>query len=160
MSTIDARTHLTWADELLDLLSRQQTMVDRLAELADSQAALIAASRTDELLNVLAQRQSLIDEFTASQSRLSVLTGHLDARLAQVEAPQREQIQNRLNAIGERLASVMRRDEDDQARLKAGRDVIRSEMSSMGAARQARHAYVTTPVAASTSNNRFADRRG
>jgi len=160
MSTLNAPPRLPWPADLLDLLLRQQVMVDRLSQLADSQAELIAAARTDELLNVLSQRQALIDEFTASQSELSELTGQLDRRLAQVEPSQREQIQTRLNLIGERLASVMRRDEDDQARLKAGRDAIRTEMTSMGTARQARQAYVTTPATASTSNNRFADRRG
>ena len=151
---------LPWPADLLDLLSRQQAIVDRLSELADSQSALIEASQTDALLNVLAQRQALIDEFTISQAELSGLTGSLDRRLAQVEPSQREQIQTRLNVIGERLASVMRRDEDDQARLKSGRDAIRTEMTSMGTARQARRAYVTTPDAASGTNNRFADRRG
>ena len=76
------------------------------------------------------------------------------------ETAQREQIQGCLNVIGERLASVMRRDEDDQARLKAGREAIRTEMTSMGTARQARQAYVTTPATSSAVNNRFADRHG
>jgi len=149
----------SWPADLLGLLNRQQVMVGSLSELAERQAGLIAAARTDELLEVLARRQEIINEFAASQAQLAQLTQGLHERLDQVEPGQRAEIQDRLNGIGDCLASVMRRDEDDQACLKAGREAIRTEMSSMGTARQARHAY-GAPPATPGSNNRFADRRG
>ena len=146
-----------WFEELLDLLQRQRSMVLELAALADSQAELIAHSRTDGLLDVLAKRQILIDEFNACQAPMAKLTHRLDERLAEVATPDRDKIKSLIGIIGEKLAHIMQRDEHDQDSLRGSRDNIKQELSSLGAARQARSAYVTDTRG---STNRYADRRG
>jgi hypothetical protein len=150
---LDARP---WPQSLIELLERQHTMVDRLVELAQAQSALIAESSTDRLLELLAKRQAVIDEFTQSQGDLSELTHGLDERLERVSADQRDHIKSVINLIGERLAQVMRRDEEDQAALRSNRQQVRNELTSMGAARQARSAYLGGP----SESTRFSDRRG
>lgn len=145
-----------WPQPLLELLARQQGMVDQLVELAQSQARLIAANHTDQLLAVLSRRQALIDEFTASQSDLNRLTQGLDARRETISTEQRDQIKSLIGTIGQRLAQVMRHDEQDQAALKTNRQQIKHELSTFPAARQARTAYLGT----SASNTHFADQRG
>ena len=146
-----------WIDSLLGLLERQRTMVLELAALADSQAELIEHNRTDGLLDVLAKRQVLIDEFNACQGPMSQLTHRFDERTAEVSVPDREKIKSLIGIIGEKLAHVMQRDERDQHSLKGSCDGVKQELSSMGAARQARSAYVTDTRG---TLNRYADRRG
>jgi len=144
-----------WQQELLDLLQRQQQMADQLVQLAQSQASLIADSHTDGLLELLTRRQAIIDDFTSSQSQLTELTRGLDQRLELVPPADRDRIKSLIGEIGQRLALILDRDEQDQASLRTHRSQIKQELSSMGTARQARHAYQGR-----AATNRFADRRG
>jgi hypothetical protein len=146
-----------WPQPLIDLLERQRSLVDQLAGLAQSQAALIAERRTERLLELLEQRQSIIDDFTAAQGEMSAMTEHLDERIAGLGTPQRDRIRTLINAIGERLGEVMQRDQEDQAHLRSERDQVHGELQGVGTARAARNAY---GPAATPSINRFADRRG
>jgi len=156
MSAAATITHEPWSRSLLELLERQHVDVKELATLAESQSALFAVSHTDRLLDLLARRQTLIDEFTASQSRLAELTGGLDQKLDSVDPINRDRIKALIAQIGERLAEVMQRDEQDQASLKASRQHVKQELASLDTARQARSAYHGAPAA----SNRFADQRG
>lgn len=144
-----------WPQSLLELLERQQGMVDQLVELAQSQASLIAGSHTDRLLEILTRRQSIIDEFTASQSHLTELTRGLDHNLDTVATLDRDRIKSFISEIGQRLALILDRDEQDQASLRTQSSQIKQELNSLGTARQARHAYQGT-----SATNRFADRHG
>ena len=145
-----------WPERLIGVLERQKAMIDELVALAQAQAGLIAERHTDRLLELLARRQSIIDEFKAAQGEMSHLTHDLDERLAGAAAPVRERIRALLSGIGHSLRDVMRHDQEDQARLRVGRDAVLQEMTSMDAGRHARHAYAPTSV----NGNRFADRRG
>ena len=146
-----------WSEPLIDVLERQRSLVDRLADLAQSQAALIAARRTERLLELLEQRQSIIDEFTAAQNEMTVMTERLDERIAGLGAPQRDRVRTLINAISTRLGEIMHRDQEDQAHLRSERDQVHGELQGVGAARAARNAYA--PASASAVN-RFADRKG
>lgn len=145
-----------WPQSLIDVLERQHDMVQRLAALAQGQSALIEESSTDQLLELLAQRQSIIDEFTQSQRELTELTRDLDRRLEGVPESQCDRIRLLIDRIGDGLAQVMQRDEQDQATLRYGREQVRQELSTLGTARQARNAYTTVQG----DRNRYADRRG
>lgn len=145
---------IPWTDSLIRLLEQQQAIVDRLSQLAESQAPLISGGRTDVLLDLLAQRQAAIDEFSRSQVLMNELTGELDQRLAGVALPQRERIKALISDIGARLTAVMKRDEQDQALLRADRDRVSRELASMSSGQSARHAY----AGPSTHGARVADR--
>lgn len=145
-----------WPQSLIDVLERQHDMVQRLAALAQGQSSLIEESSTDQLLELLAQRQSIIDEFTQSQHELTELTRDLDRRLEGVPESQCDRIRLLIDRIGDGLAQVMQRDEQDQATLRHGREQVRQELSTLGTARQARNAYTTVQ----SDRNRYADRRG
>lgn len=156
-STPDCSASLaSWPRPLLDLLERQHAIVQQLAQLAESQSELVSASHADRLLDLLASRQRLIDEFAATQPRLAELTTGMEARLETVAPAQRDRIRSLIDTIGERLADVMRRDEQDQALLRSNRDQVKQELATLGAAKQARNAYTT----GGPFTNRYADRRG
>jgi hypothetical protein len=147
---------LDWAESLIELLQRQETVVNELAALARQQAELIRESRTDALLGLLTRRQQLIERFAGAQDELGRLTADLDRRLEAVSHDQRERIQRLLSDISGRLAQVMERDEEDQQVLEAARNRTRDELAAVGATRQARRAY----LGRRGPENRFADRRG
>ncbi len=144
-----------WPEALIDVLERQQTLVEQLASMSQTQAGLIAERRTDHLLELLARRQTVIDEFTVCQTQMSAMSRDLDRRLTTVPPTQRDRIRGLISGIGERLREVMQRDHQDQAALHGGREDVLSEMSSLDNGRQARAAY--GPAARSV--NRFADRQ-
>ncbi|UCD76357.1 MAG: flagellar export chaperone FlgN [Phycisphaerales bacterium] len=145
-----------WSQSLIDVLGRQQALVDQLVPLARQQADLIAAGETDALLGLLGRRQQLIDELTGSQQQLGDLTEGLDQRLAALPREQAERIRSLIDHIGECLSDVMERDEQDQKSLEASRREVKKEISDVGAAKKARNAYMQ----AKAVDNRFADQRG
>lgn len=144
-----------WPDALIDVLERQQTLVEQLVSMSQTQAGLIAERRTDHLLELLSRRQTVIDEFTVCQTQMSAMSRDLDRRLTTVSPPQRERIRGLIGDIGERLREVMQRDHQDQAALHGGREAVLSEISGLDNGRQARAAYGP----AATGVNRFADRQ-
>ena len=145
-----------WAQGLVDVLQRQQTMVRELRGLAQEQSGFIAAGRTDALLGVLGRRQQLLDRFLATQDELVSFTSNLDHQLQSVDAPRREMIKTLLDEIGDQLTQVMQTDEHDQSALQASRDKTGEEMAELGHARHARSAYIRSAPA----DSRFADRQG
>jgi hypothetical protein len=147
---------MQWPDELMDVLNQQHALVDELSDLADRQAELIRDGQTDALLSLLTQRQGIIDRFAGTQADLGRLTENIEARLQTVDETTRRTVQRLLADIGERLAEVMQRDEQDQQALEAARSATSHEIGSLGAARQARRAY----LGGRAVNNRFADQRG
>lgn len=148
-----------WAIALLEVLRAQHQLVGRLLQQAQSQQELVATGRTDQLLDLLAKRQAIIDEFTQSQAQLSALTnlpGGLSARLNAASPQQRDEIQSLIENVGQQLADVMQRDEEDQESLRSGRERAKQELVELGAARQARNAYQSPPSKA----NAYADEQG
>jgi hypothetical protein len=147
----------SWSVTFMDLLRRQQALVQRLAELARAQTTLIAERHTDQLLELLAQRQSIIDDFTASQRELAAMTSGLEAHLAEIASSDRQEISHLIRAIGDCLAEIMQRDQEDQASLSVGRDSVRAQIHALGATRAAHNAYAGGPAA---SGSRFSDQQG
>jgi ElaB/YqjD/DUF883 family membrane-anchored ribosome-binding protein len=155
MSETQAST-VDWAGSLIQLLEAQEALVSDLAALARQQAELIRGSRTDALLSLLTRRQQLIERFADAQEELGKLTADLDARLRTVGQAERDRIQSLISGIGDRLAQVMQRDEQDQQVLEAARNRTKDELAAVGATRQARRAYLS----GRSVDNRFADQRG
>lgn len=149
-----------WPDALIEVLERQQGLVEQLASLSQAQGSLISERRTDHLLQLLSQRQELIDEFTVCQAQMSAMSQDLDRRMTAAAAPQRERIRTLIASISLRLREVMQRDHDDQAALHGGRDATLAEMTGLDAARVARTAYGPTVPNAALGGSRFADHRG
>ncbi len=145
-----------WPRVLLGVLERQRSLVGELADLSRRQSALVGSSSMDALLSVLGERQQVIDRFVATQDELAGLLEGLDQRLKTAPDQDRRRITALIGEIGRALADVMRCDEQDQEALASDRDRTRSELTSLGASRQARRAYRN----ARAVNNRFADRRG
>ena len=145
-----------WLRALTDLLERQRSMVDRLAELARRQSALVESGDTEALLSLLAQRQGIIDQFVATQDDLAPLTRGLQERLSAVAEDDRRRVGAIMDQINDALADVMRCDEQDQQAMQDQRDQIRDGLAGVGTSRQARRAY----LGAKAVNNRFADRQG
>ncbi len=149
-------TTIDWSTSLIELLQQQYSLVGELTHLAEMQGRFIEESNTDGLLGLLTQRQQIIDRFSGIQTDLSGRTENLESRLKTVDEPTRMRIQTLIGDIGDRLTQVMHRDEKDQNALEDARKKTGNELNSLGAARQARNAY----LAGKTVNNRFADHRG
>ena len=143
---------------LIDLLERQQALVDELDVLSMQQAAHIAAQATDHLLDLLARRQTVIDEFSAGQLDVARMTQKMDERLASASDSQRQRVRGLVDAISLRLETVMARDQQDHSALRIGRDAVQKDMSGLGQARQARSAYAGTSTR--RASNLYADRTG
>ncbi|MHC4991606.1 MAG: flagellar export chaperone FlgN [Planctomycetota bacterium] len=143
------------ADQLIEILERQQDLVDQLDGLAQGQLALIDAGASDDLLRLLGDRQAIMDELAAGQDGLNGLVAALRGR-EDVADGQRERISQLVEEIGDRLTRIVSRDEQDRARLQTTRERTAQEISGLHTARKAQHAYVN----ARTRSNRFADRQG
>ncbi len=145
-----------WLCALIDLLERQRSMVDRLAELARRQSSLVERGETEALLSLLAERQRIIDDFVATQDDLAPLSQGLQERLSAVAAQDRRRVGALIDRINDALADVMRCDDQDQRTMRAERDRIREDLAGVGTSKQARRAY----LGARAVNNRFADQQG
>ena len=141
--------------ELIRLLEEQKSLIERLGDLARRQGALIEDGHTEALLELLSERQGIMDRFVISQDGLS--------RLAESLRPAGDLAETSRNRVGElvedisrQLAEILGLDDRDREALRAGRDRLGEELSGLGAARQARSAYLKSR----SVSNRFADREG
>jgi hypothetical protein len=141
---------------LLNLLAAQRSLVERLDSLAQSQAEMIKEGHIERLLSLLAERQAIIDELTASQTHLGEMMPQGNDSAARLTADQREHIRAAVREIGDRLNAVMERDAQDQAMLRAGREQVKQELSTLGTARKARGAY----QGSQQRSARFSDQHG
>lgn len=139
--------------ELIRLLEEQKELIERLGGLAGRQGALIEAGHTEALLELLSQRQRIMDRFVISQDGLSRLTETLRAA-GDLAETSRSRIGGLVEDISQQLAEILRLDDRDRETLQAGRDRLGEELSGLGAARQARAAYLKSR----SVSNRFADR--
>jgi hypothetical protein len=119
------------AAPLDDLLAGQEELLDELDALAGRQSELVAQARTEALLELLARRQVVIDRFLDRQRELGALAATGAVIL------ERPGARERLERLGARLGEIIRRDDDDGARLRAGRPA----MPAAEALRRARSAY-------------------
>ena len=143
-------------DRLMQMLQELQSLVERLSQLAQQQSELIEAGRTEALLSVLGLRQEVIDQFVASQAELATLLEQLPRDRDPSSEHSRQQIEDLVETINGELAQVMERDSEDQKRLESNRDRTKNELSGVGTAKRAHHAYFKSkPV-----TTRFADRQG
>lgn len=146
-----------WTDALLDVLDRQQALADRLAELSHRQQSLIEADQTDDLLSLLGQRQKLVDQFLTVQDRFAELTAEFDQRLETLPASMRTDLRARIDAISAQLDTIMKTDQNDQARLENARGRVVKTIEKIGASRRASSAYGSP---GKKTNARYADERG
>src|SRR5437773_11314059 len=96
-------TNACWPQTLIDVLERQQALVDQLDHRARQQVQFIQSGATNQLLELLGRRQNVIDEFTASQNQLAGLTQGLEQHLESTSQLQRDRIKALIAEIGERL---------------------------------------------------------
>ncbi len=142
--------------ELLSLLEAQRGLVNRLADLAEGQGALIASSQADALLGLLQQRQGLVDQFTENQRQLGPMTERFRSGGSETHSIQRDRIRELLEEISGRIHEVLDRDQQDQESMKSSQVSLQTELSQLGTTRQARSAYLKPPV----TSTRFSDQRG
>lgn len=146
MSEFNTTLTEPWLPSVLGVLGKQEELIERLDQLAQSQTEVIAQGRTDRLMELLARRQTIIDEITANLSNLTELTNKVHRVLPEIAPLQRERIRSLIKRIGERLNQVMRRDEQDEAMLRSHRNQIKQEMTTLDTGRQARSAYQNAPL--------------
>jgi hypothetical protein len=147
--------HLT-IDTLLELLSRQKSIVARLGAMGENQSSLIQHGRGDALLGLLQQRQELIDQFAAAQRQFHQCQEHLSDSLDRADDPTRSRIRSLVAEISSGIEAVMARDATDQQSLQERRSRVSQELNRVDAAQGARNAYRKSAIV----SNRFADTQG
>lgn len=146
----------TWPESLIDLLMRQEQIVNKLLDLAKYQGKLIESKSTDPLLGLLSQRQKLIDEFTRMQGELNRLTEGREDQLRGLDTQTRKRIQSLIDDIGNSLNRVMVNDDEDRKALEDAKGQVKADLASTGAAQKARSAY----RGAGFVGSQFADQQG
>jgi hypothetical protein len=141
---------------LLAALERQDALVADLDRLSASQATMIRPGRGAELLAIVESRQRVIDALLSGQERVNALIAAIPPRAGAIGEAERARIESILERVQGRLTAVIERDAHDAGALAAARDAAAQDGVSLGAAQQARRAYVGSAAPAS----RFADREG
>jgi hypothetical protein len=145
-----------WVAPLLEALTAQHDIIERLRPMAQQQGALIESGRTDALLALLAERQQLLDELLRAQERIGRLSTERREHLRGLEAPARDELRSLMEAIDGGLAAVLEIDARDQKKLEEARHETKRRLASVDTVRTARTAYVKP----AGGGPRFTDRRG
>ncbi|MCC7204956.1 MAG: hypothetical protein IT441_07730 [Phycisphaeraceae bacterium] len=142
---------------LVELLRRQESLFDHLAELSVQQEALISQDNADELLSVLGRRQQVIDQLTELSQQLKPFRARWDAFRSTMEAETRRTVEAILGRIEQMQKTVARRDEADCQLLRQRQQRVGGEFDRMARVSGARTAYRTQTVPPPA---RLADQRG
>ncbi|MCC7409480.1 MAG: hypothetical protein IT442_15560 [Phycisphaeraceae bacterium] len=145
------------AEQLVELLRRQESLFNHLAELSVQQEALINQDNAADLLSVLGQRQQVIDQLNDLSQQFKPFRSRWDAFRSTLPAATRQTVEAILGRIENMQQAVAKRDEADCQLLRQRQQRISGEFQHMARVSGARMAYrsQTAPPPA-----RLADQRG
>ncbi|MCC7145090.1 MAG: hypothetical protein IT443_01445 [Phycisphaeraceae bacterium] len=138
------------AEELAELLSRQQKLFEQLLDLASHQGPLIEAGQSEPLLNLLAQRQTLINQLHEISARLAPVRKQWAAVLQSFSQAARERIQGILDQIGKLQTRIASLDERDCQALRLTSQSLGSQMTRLQNSVGAMGAYRNQPTSPHT----------
>ena len=137
---------------LIELLSQQRDLYQKLKELSDRQRGLIAGDRADLLLEILQQRQQHVMELTSLNQQLSPFRRKWDQTLASLAGESRRNVSQILAAINTLLSGILATDKEDGALLSARKQMVASELSGLSGGRIANQCYARSTPATGTSS--------
>lgn len=132
-------------EAILDLLSAQASLYDRLESYAVHQRALIQSDDPQPLIGVLAERQKLVVELADIAGRLSGVRKRWESCLESFDPDQRKQADELLSKAREHLKRVLAHDDEDARLLSAKKQAAIQEASEVQTTARAMEAY-SAPV--------------
>ena len=140
------------SERLIELLSRQRDLYQKLKELSERQRGMIAGDRADLLLGILQERQAHVNELTLLNQQLSPFRRKWDQTLASLSGDTRQNVSKLLAAINTLLSGILASDKEDGTLLSARKQMVASELSGLSGGRIANQCYARSTPAAGTSS--------
>ncbi len=134
--SIDARV-----EAMVDLLTEQRGLYERLAALSDSQRELITGQRTEQLLIVLAERQTVLTELERLATRIRPFQSEWPGLRAALPADRVQGVEALLADIQRLLGGILQKDRDDAQLLAARKQTTASAVTTCGTGKRADAAY-------------------
>ncbi len=140
------------SERLIELLSRQRDLYQKLKELSERQRGMIAGDRADLLMEILQQRQRHVSALTSLNKQLSPFRRRWDQTLASLADDSRRNVSELLAAINILLSGILATDKEDGALLSARKQMVASELSGLSGGRIANQCYARSTPATGTSS--------
>ena len=140
------------SERLIELLSRQRDLYQKLKQLSQRQRGLIAGDRADLLLGILQERQAHVKELTLLNQQLSPFRREWDQTLASLADDTRQNVSELLADINTLLSGILATDKEDGALLSARKQMVASELSGLSGGRIANQCYARSTPASGTSS--------
>jgi hypothetical protein len=129
------------AQQMIELLSQQRALYERLTKLSQSQRSLITGDRTEQLLSVLAERQRLVEAIQQLAERMRPLQSAWPKLCGDVEAGQVEHVDRLLADIRRLLGGLLEQDQNDADLLAARKQTTAAAVAECRKGRRVDAAY-------------------
>ncbi len=149
-----ANTELA-ADRLIELLTEQRDLYQKLQELSERQRELIAGDRPEQLLGILRDRQTLVTALARVNEQLSPYRRNWQAVYKQLPQESRRRASALLEEINSKLQVILKADQEDQALLSARKQAVARSLNQVSGGRVANAAYArnaATPADGTTAD--------
>lgn len=128
-------------ERLIDLLSQQRDVYQRLRELADQQRAVITGDRPEALLQILRERHVLVGLLTRLNEQLAPFHRDPDGPYAGFPPERRAQADRLLEEINGLVRVILRTDHEDGALLASRKCAVGEQLAAASQAGSVSAAY-------------------
>ena len=129
------------AERLIELLSQQRDLYERLRKLADQQRGLISSDTPERLLDVLRERQTLVTRLAQLNVELAPYRRNWGDTYGALPEDTRERAAAILGDINGMLQVILKSDREDSALLSARKQMIANEVNEVSGGQTANAAY-------------------
>lgn len=130
--------------EVIQLLSKQRELYNKLKTLAYMQRELVEKSNPELLLKVLGSRQKIINQLVAVDSKLKPIRERWKAIAENFDEKERLEVNRLVDDVKVILEDIMSRDRQDAETLTAKKDLMATELKKVRTCKQMNNAYKTT----------------
>jgi hypothetical protein len=136
-----APSHTSIYRQLIEQLEVHRALCGMLDAISQRQGQIVAQGEAGAILAVLAERESVIEELSRSNARIEPLRRVWDSVVSSVEASQRDDVAERIEALAGLIGAVSERDNLDRQALEQRRDAVVAELRAMETQRKAVGTY-------------------
>jgi len=136
-----APSHTSIYRQLIEQLEVHRALCGMLDAISQRQGKIVAQGEAGAILAVLAERESVIEELSRSNARIEPLRRVWDSVVSGVEASQRDDVAERIEALAGLIGAVSERDNLDRQALEQRRDAVVAELRAMETQRKAVGVY-------------------
>ena len=135
------------ADNLIDMLIRQQKLYGQLQELSQKQSSLVDGNDPETLLKILAARQRVLDQLTVIDREMEPIRADWQAIYDRLAPQQRQEVRRLVSQIQEILGEVLARDARDTEELSRCQQQVAGKMRNASTGQRVNKAYAGQNVA-------------